>query len=384
MHKSEFRRIVVMNTLSGIGTGFVFIFIPLYLLELGHTVSAAILWLTVHHLSIILGAFIAVYFSNKIGLVRCWYIRILLAILLYAGLLVLPDYPHLIYLVALISGLEAAFFWIPYNIFTVRKTEASTMGSSLAFMSNIASAVGILIPGISALIIIHFGYDYLFYLAVFFIVLSIIPVLPLRHEKTDFHFKYEKIKHIVKGNKHFILPEILDNLSQDAGWMWTIYLFITTLTVLDIGLLGVLSGLVGMVVTHVTGSLIDKTDKKTVLRFGAVMTTILWIVSYFIVIYAPTPALLYIVTTLRGFVLGIFASAYGVIMFNRARSTDAQFIVLREIPTVFGRVIVFLMTLWFVSIGKFELTFLMVGLISLYFWFNNIDVLIKDDELRKS
>ena len=65
-------------------------------------------------------------------------------------------------------------------------------------------------------------------------------------------------------------------------------------------------------------------------------------------------------------------------MFNRARSLDAQFLVLREVPTIFGRVIVFVITLILLYINKFELAFLMVATISLYFWFNNLDVLIKD------
>jgi hypothetical protein len=85
--------------------------------------------------------------------------------------------------------------------------------------------------------------------------------------------------------------------------------------------------------------------------------------------------MLYLVTALRGFALGIFASAYGAIMFNRARSSDAQFLVLREIPTIGGRVILFLFALYFISIDQVELTFLLVAALSTYFWFNNINKL---------
>ena len=380
MHLTDFQRIVTMNTLAGVGMGLVGIFIPIYLLELGNSVSTVIIWLLTHHLSLLLGAFLAIYVSNIIGLVRCWYVRIVLVTILFTGLFLLPSYPSILFILAFISGMESAFFWIPYNILTVRKTEDSTIGSSLAFMSNVGSAVGLVAPMIAALLIITYGYNILFVIALVFILISIVPVLPLRHEQTSFKFDLPEIRSIIHKNKHFILPEILDNLGQDAQIIWTLFLLITGLTVLDIGVLGVLAGVVGMVVTHITGTLIDKWDKKTVVRFGAVTTTIMWTISYIVAIYAPTPAMLYIVTVLRGFALGIFASAYGAIMLNRARSADAQFLVLREVPTIFGRVIVFTITLLLLSIDQFELAFLMVAFISLYFWFNNLDILIKQPD----
>ncbi len=377
MRLTDFQRIVAMNTLAGVGMGLVGIFVPVYLLELGNSVSTVIIWLLTHHLSLLLGAFLAIYVSNIIGLVRCWYVRIVLVTILFTGLFLLPSYPSILFILAFISGVESAFFWIPYNILTVRKTEDLTIGSSLAFMSNVGSAVGLVVPVIAALLIITYGYNILFAIALVFILISIVPVLPLRHEKTSFKFDLPEIRSIIHKNKHFILPEILDNLGQDAQIIWTLFLLITGLTVLDIGVLGVLAGLVGIVVTHITGTLIDKWDKKTVVRFGAVATTIMWTISYTVAIYAPAPAMLYIVTVLRGFALGIFASAYGAIMLNRARSADAQFLVLREVPTIFGRVIVFTITLLLLSIDQFELAFLMVAFISLYFWFNNLDNLIK-------
>ena len=377
MYLTDFQRIVAMNTIAGVGMGLVGLFVPIYLLELGNSIFTIIVWLLTHHLSLLFGAFLAVYFSNIIGLVRCWYVRIALVTILFVGLFFLPSYPNILFILAFISGMEAAFFWIPYNILIVRKTEDVTIGSSLAFMSNIGSVVGIAVPGIAALLIITYGYNILFAIAFVFILISIIPVLPLRHEKTDFQFNLSEIRSIVRKNKQFILPEILDNLGQDAQIIWTLFLIITSLTVLDIGALGVLTGLVGIAVTHITGTLIDKWDKKAVVRFGAVTTTIMWTISYIVAIYAPTPVVLYVVTILRGFALGIFASAYGAIMLNRARSADAQFLVLREIPTIFGRVVVFTITLLLLSIDQFELAFFMVAFISLYFWFNNLDILIK-------
>jgi hypothetical protein len=154
-----------------------------------------------------------------------------------------------------------------------------------------------------------------------------------------------------------------------------LFIFITGLTVLDIGALGVLAGIIGIVVTHITGVLADRSEVARVMRLGAVATTLLWVASYAVAIYDPSPLMLYIVTALRGLALGIFVTSYGTLMFNRARSADAQFLVLREVPTIGGRIILFLFTLFCISINQVEFSFLLVALLSLYFWFNDIEKL---------
>lgn len=377
---TDFQRVVLMNALNGIGTGLVGIFIPIYFLGLGFSLSAVVTWLLIHHLTLLFGAFLTAAAARKIGLVRCWYVRAALAILLFAGLIALPHYRGIVFALAVFSGLESAFFWIPFNIFTVRKTEAKSIGASIAFMQNVSQLVGIAIPGIAALLIVSYGYGVLYVLAGTFILLSLLPVLSLKNESVAFEFKISAMKTTARSNRHFILPEILDNLGQDAQVIWSLFLFITALTILDIGALGVLVGVAGMAVTYVTGQLIDRWKVRSLMRAGAVATTLLWILSYVVAVYFPTQLMLYLVTIARGFALGVFASAYGAIMLNRARSTDIQFLLLREIPTIFGRVFLFVATLVFIAAGHVEFTFLLVALLSLYFWFNNIEKLITRSE----
>ena len=277
---SDFQRIVLMNTLNGVGMGLTGIFIPIYLLGLGFSLSGVITWLLIHHLALLCGSFLTLVVAKKIGLVRCWYIRTIMVILFFAGLMTLPLYPALIFVLAVLSGLESAFFWIPFNIFTVRKTEASTIGASLAFMQNASSFVGIIIPGIAAMLIVSYGYGLLYGLAAIFILLSLLPVLSLQQEAVSFQFNFSKIKEIILDNKHFVLPEIFDNLGQDAQVIWSLFIFITALSILDMGALGVLIGVISMMVTHLTGQLIDRWSVKSLMRVGAVATTLLWLCPY--------------------------------------------------------------------------------------------------------
>lgn len=376
---TDFQKIIAMNTINGIGTGLVGIFIPIYLLEQHFSIFTTITWLLVHHATLLLGAFIAIYTSNHIGLVRCWYIRILLITILFTGLILLPTHHRLLFFLALISGLESAFFWIPYNIFTVRKTEYRTTGSSLALMKNIKSIVGIFIPAIAAFLIVSFGFNTLFIVALTCIICSIIPVLSMTEEKTYVNFSLGELSEIARKNKRFIIPEILDNVTGDAPVIWSLFIFITALTIIDLGILGVIAGLTGIVITYTTGKLIDNWSNKHIVRFGAGVTALTWFLSYIIAIYIPTPAFLYIITILRGFALGIFVSGYETLIINRIRGyKDAHMIVLREIPTVIGRAILFVLTLILISIGKIGVIFLIASIAPLYFLFTNLDILMKE------
>ena len=379
LHPTNFQRIVVMKALNGAGMGLVGIFIPIYLLESGFSFASVIGWLLVHNVALLIGAFVCVAVSNRIGLVRCWYVRVVLLTLLFAGLVLLPENPQFFLVLAALSGIESAFFWIPYNILMVRNTHRETMGASLALLSNISKGVGIAVPGVAALTIVYAGYPVLFALAGVFIALSLVPVRTLASEATSFSFSLSAMRALIQKNKQFIVPEVIENLGQDAGVLWMLLIFITALTVLDIGALGVLVALAGMTITYVTGQLTDRWSTQSVMRIGAIATTLLWVVSYGIALYAPTPALLYAVTIIRGFALGVFVMAYQTVMFNRARSSDAQFLVLREVPTVAGRIILFLVALACIGSGHFELTFLFVALVSVYFWFVRTDRLMQQD-----
>lgn len=86
------------------------VYLPIYLLQLGFSLSTAVIYLMTHHVSILAGSFLAVFISNKIELVRCWYIRVVLLVLLFVGLHFLPTIPSFVLVLGMISGIESAFF----------------------------------------------------------------------------------------------------------------------------------------------------------------------------------------------------------------------------------------------------------------------------------
>lgn len=370
---TDFLRVVSFKTFSGFAEGLVALFIPIYLLEHGYSLAEVILWMLVHHLSVLLFAFFAVKISNKYNLVANWYIRIPVYLLFIVSILLIPTVPAVFIPSAIFSGMEVALFWIPYNILMVRLTKPENMSSALATISNAGKIVGMFTPLISALVITGLGYDFLFVASLLLSALAIIPVLRFIAMKTDFSFTNESFIKIYQENKAFVVPEILDNLAEDAIPVLAIFLFMAGLTVLDIGYLGVITGIAGIIASQLFAHLSDRVNRKGMFRFAAWLLTVSWVAVFLVLAFVATPVWLYIVSTIAGFATGLFANSYGSYMFNRARKYDAQFLVLREIPTITGRAILFVLALTFIHFGVAEYIFLVVAATCLYFCFYRLE-----------
>src|SRR5258708_25270612 len=105
LSKSQLSRIFQMMSLNGFGLGFISIFIPIFLFKLGYSFQEIMVWIMIQQFILLVGEFIAVYFSNKIGLVSCLHIRFVFLLAYLLLLFVLPHHPFLFYIIPIIIGL---------------------------------------------------------------------------------------------------------------------------------------------------------------------------------------------------------------------------------------------------------------------------------------
>lgn len=363
-----FNKILGMMSLNGFAMSFVAIFIPVYLFNLGYSFQMVMIWMIIHHSTLLLFAFITVKISNKIGLVHSLHIRFGLLLTYFLLLLFgLKDTPLLFYIIPIISGAESAFYWIPLNILFVRNTKEENMGKSMSKFFVIPKALSIAGPIMGAFIAIHYGFNILFALAMFLLFFTFLPILSLRSEKTNFIFSREKFKEIWQKNKQYFVPEIVDNLAEDAMALWTIFIFLQLASTLEVGIIGTITAVASLFFTLTLGKLTDQWDKHKLIKIGAFLVSIVWIINFTIGEFFPNQYLFYIATIFATLSLKVFLVPYSSLMYNQARKDDAQFLVLREIPTVLGRLVLF--SLAILLHNYIPLIFLSVGVIFIYFWF---------------
>jgi len=363
-----FSKVLKMMSLNGFAMSFVAIFVPIYLFNLGYSFQMVMIWMMIHHATLLLFAFITVKVSNKIGLVHSLHVRFGLLLTYFLLLLFgLKDIPVLFYIIPIISGAESAFYWIPLNILFVRNTKEKNMGKSMSKFIVIPKAISMAGPLIGAFIAIHYGFNILFAFAMFLLFFTFLPILSLRSEKTNFIFSKAKFKEIWQKNKQYFVPEIIDNLAEDAMALWTIFIFIQLASTLEVGIIGTITSVASLFFTLTLGKLTDQWNKHKLIKIGAFLVSVVWFVNFTIGEFFPNQYLFYIATIFATLSLKVFLVPYSSLMYNQARKDDAQFLVLREIPTVLGRLILFSIA---ILLNKhLPLIFLSVGIIFIYFWF---------------
>ena len=364
----NFNKVLQMMSLNGFAMAFVSVFIPVYLLKLGYSFQMVMLWMIIHHATLLVCAFITIYASNRIGLVHSLHIRF---VLLLASFLLLTfslkDSPFLFYIIPILTGAESAFYWIPLNILFIRNTKADNMGKSMSKFFVIPKALSMLSPIIGAFIAVKFGFMWLFVIAMILLLFTFVPVLPLRSEKTNFIFSWESVREIYRRNKKFFIPEIIDNLAEDTMALWSIFIYLQLASTLQVGIIGTITSVASLFFTLTIGKLTDNWNKHKLIRIGAVLVSVVWFINFTIGEFFPNQWLFYLATIFATLSLKVFLVPYSSLMYNQARKDDAQFIVLREIPTVLGRIILFSIAI--LLHNQLPTLFLLIGVLFIYFLF---------------
>ena len=365
---NNFNKILRMMSLNSFAMSFVAVFIPIYLFKLGYSFQMIMVWMMIHHATLLISAFIAVRVSNKIGLVHSLHIRFILLLSYFLLLLFgLKDIPLLFYIIPVLSGAEAAFYWIPLNILFVRNTKEENMGKSMSHFFVVPKAISMAGPLIGGLIAVYLGFNALFILAMFLLFFTFLPIASLSSDKTNFIFTREKFKEIWQKNKQYFVPEIIDNLAEDAMALWSIFIYLQLASTLEVGIIGTITSMASLFFTLTIGKLTDRWDKHKLIKIGAILVSIVWFINFTIGEFIPNQYLFYIATIFATLSLKVFLVPYSSMMYNQARKDDAQFLVLREVPTVLGRLILFSIAI--LLHDNLPLIFLSVGIIFIYFWF---------------
>ncbi len=377
--KSGLTKVLQMMNLSNFGFSFISIFIPIYLLTIGdpHNVyffKDVMVWLVIQHSSLLFFCFVAIYFSNRVGIVKTLHVRFLLLPLYILLLSLLPFHSFLFYVIPIVIGAEAAFYWTALNILFLRNTNKETMGRSLGKFFAYPKLFTIFNSLIAATVVHYFGFTTLFTISLFFVGLAFIPVASLTSEKTYFVFTLKAAKDLYYKNKRFLLPEIIDNLTEDAAVIWSIFVYLKLASIVDMGIIGTLVSVATICFTIFLGKRTDKENKYKQIKLGAVLVVASWLLCYVVGVYAVNKYLFYVATIGISLAMKVFLVPYQVILLNEARKDDAQFIVMREIPVVLGRVILFLMAIIFNN--NLPFLFLIVAVLFVYFIFLNTKKLV--------
>lgn len=371
MEKTEagtrFNKLILMKILNGVAFSLIGIFIPIYILEIGYSFQDVIFYLMIHHGTLLLFTFVGAYIANKKGLVNLLKFRLIFTFAFIFILFNLNSNILFLFLMAFIRGIDDSFYWLPVNVLMVRNTNDQNIGEALAKFMAYPSLFTVFAPLIGGLIAVHFSFSVLIIIAFLVLISSVVPVLKMPTQNVPFEFSLSRSKEIYNQNKRLIIPEILDNLTETTAEIWTIFIYLKLIDVVQVGIVGTIMSLAAVFFTLTIGKMSDKFDKIKLLKFGAFFIFITWIFNAAIGHFTTNAWWFYIGSLMIAFLMKVFLVPYGAFLYNRARKDDIQFIVLREVLTVFGRMILFVLAI--ILQDNLPVLFAIVGLLFSYFIF---------------
>jgi len=259
----------------------------------------------------------------------------------------------------LINGLGIATFWPSFNLLQFRLSESAARARTISLFSSIIPYMTSIIgPAVGGFVIQNFGFTSLFvisiilYLAAFFCSLR----MDFRPEVSRFSTPKNRIFAI------FFLTFVILGISESY---WVAYpLFVQSIsgTVLQMGLVLALSGVVIAVVTFLINWLSDVRKSRVVFAAVGVTLNALW---YFGLTLVSMPIHIVALSLLSG-VAGAFSLSWFAHYGDSFRKEQyASILVLMEVGLMIGRIINLAPTNLFLPQADFRSYFMFLGAASL-------------------
>lgn len=366
--KKDVNTIYLVHSIRGFVFSLFGIFIPIYLLTLGFSLQFVFLYFIIRQIAILLTNFIVGSIANKLGLKHTMLISLPLALIYLLLLPVLDSFTNLyfFFFLAIISGAQAALYWVPIHSLFARFTKTGERSSQVGRFLSFQHIAGMLAPLIGGVITLVFSFEVLFLIA---IVLLLIPIGLLFYTpdiKPHVKFNFKKgLKLISKHKRHYYLTcsEIVGGTTESV--IWPLFVFLVLKDSFSIGVIGTLLGVGTVIFSFFIGHKANKMNRAKLVKIAALMLSIVWIGKFF----AESTIVIYVLSVVSGFFVIMFSVPHLAETYELAKKERHidEFIIFRELPITFGKITLLLVSMLFLS--KINLAFLLTGLNFLFVFF---------------
>lgn len=363
--KKSISPIYLNQFLRGVAFSLFGIFIPIYFLTLGYSLSEIFTYFLIFHVVTFLAAPLAIRLSKSYGYKK---IMISSSLLVITSLFLLNslDEFKIPIIFAVVYGLAEGLYYMPLHAFFTRLGENEKRGTQVSNYNSIGQIAGLITPIIGALIVTFYGFSFLFIFSILFVIISFLPLLSLENIKPKTKFSITGVRKLTNKHKKYFFGEIADSIKiETEAHVWTIFIFITFREFLSVGKVVFLIGAGSVLFTLFVGRHFDKKDKYFLMKLGGILYATTWILR----IFSTGPYILYSISLLAGFFAIMISVPFNAIFYNKAGedSDTDEFIFFREIPTFIGRAFLWIILIFVAD--KFTIAFALAALASLFFTF---------------
>lgn len=340
--KSRLGRLYWHLIIQAFAVSLVSVFIPIYLLIIGFSLTKVFIFLLIEWT--VFGLLAPLYgkIIHTIGLREVIFIRTPLfaaALLLLSFLRDNPFLQGFYYIIPVLIGFAGALYTLSITSLFARyvgkEHQGEKTGKFIAF-PKMASMLG---PVAGGIIAARFGFPILFLLTIIILLASVVPLSFVKKNIDHPRFHFSVFRRLTLNLKEFFFLGAYGIKGFVLFIILPIALYLNLRNVLSLGVLISALSLTGALFTIYVGRFADAHGIKKVIKFGAIVTTILFIAFG----YLLQSDLFFYLSFVSGVVSVLVNVPYESHLYDRARRgrSPLEFLAFKEFSLFFGRLVLF-------------------------------------------
>jgi len=290
------------KTIVMIANGLLGLFLPIFIYNLlGKNFKYTALYFSIGYLFYAAAVAMGAKFLNKFGFRRSLRISVFLGAAYYAIFYFIKE-DNLIYLLPLAIIVVAFYrllYWLPYHVDFAKFTSRKNRSRQVAAISATREIMGICLPLLAGFIIMRFGFDVLFVMAIILYLVSGISyiTIPRTYEKFSWTYFVAWKKFFSKEYRKTAIAFIASGAeSSTTIIIWPIFIYqLLQGDYLKVGAISTFIIAATVILNLTLGRALDKRFKKEkVLKFGSIFYASGWVIKVFIA------------TTFQIFIVGVY------------------------------------------------------------------------------
>jgi len=360
--RKELKEVYASQMIERFASGLVVVFIPVYLLIIGHGVMDALITLMFAELITILTSVPAARIASRLGLKHTILYRIpgpmFLVLWLYAMPYMEISFVNLA-IVGIAWGLSRTFYWISINSEFVENCDKLHRGEEVGFFLALPIIISIGSPYIGGVVLEFAGFPVLFSLFIALMFISVIPLFLTEDYRKFFGFEFRDVSFRLVNRLNvglffqgfLLIAEFL---------LWPLYSYIALGDTISTGLVASLSAMGIAFFTLFAGREADRISRRKMLVVGSSGYFVVWILRYLV----ATPLEFFVVSFLGGFFFVLLSIPIFASFSEKARENNIlNYVSQREIFLSLGRLAVLSVIVF--GLLDFHTALLLIGITSL-------------------
>lgn len=195
------------------------------------------------------------------------------------------NYPYLLFLGAVIDGVQINFFWNTYHYALSRNSKETKVGSNLGIINFLLNLLAMISPALGGLIIVALGYQALFLLGLVLVLCGAIFAILIDNAQVRDSISWREFLTWLKepGFRRLGLTFAGRYFNDATINLWTLYMFLLLGSTDGVGYFYSLSLFLALFISYSAGSFIDQNKGHKHFFVSGGFLSIFWILRGFLV-----------------------------------------------------------------------------------------------------